>query len=116
MPPKESIESFAAHGASMVIYLSTGMLAELSGRLVAGGYRKTTPAAIVYKATWPDQQVHVCTVETLAETAAAYGITKTALILVGDAVTHNSYDRSLLYDPGFTTGYRMAQHIREEQP
>ena len=106
VPPKESIESFSAHGATMVIFLSTGMLEELSGRLVAGGYQKTTPAAIVYKASWKDEQKYVCTVETLAQTAKAHGITKTALIIVGDVVSQSSYSRSKLYDPTFTTGFR----------
>lgn len=108
VPEKESIESFAAHGASMVIFLSTGMLEELSRRLMAGGYGADTPAAIVYKATWPEEASYVCTVATLAETAKAHRVTKTALILVGDAVAHRTYDRSELYNPAFTTGYREA--------
>ena len=106
VPSKESIESFAAHGATMVIFLSTGMLEELSARLVAGGYEKTTPAAIVYKASWEDEQKYVCTVETLARTAQEHGITKTALIIVGDVVSQSSYSRSKLYDPTFTTEFR----------
>lgn len=65
VPEKESIESFAAHQASMAIYLSTGMLEELSRRLVAGGYTKDTPAALVYKASWPEEEAYLCTVETL---------------------------------------------------
>ena len=106
VPEKESIESFAAHGATMVVFLSTGMLAELSERLIAGGYRAETPAAIVYKATWPEEQTYVCTAETLAETAAKHKITKTALIIVGDVVEHNAYERSKLYHPEFTTEFR----------
>ena len=106
VPPKESIESFAAHGATMVIFLSTGMLEELSGRLIAGGYKKTTPAAIVYKASWEDEQKYVCTVETLAQIEQEHGITKTALIIVGDVVSQSSYSRSKLYDPTFTTEFR----------
>lgn len=108
VPEGESIESFAAHGASMVIFLSTGMLEELSSRLMAGGYAEDTPAAIVYKATWPDEKTCVCTVKTLAETAREAGITKTALILVGEAVTHRQYNRSDLYHPAFTTGFRKG--------
>lgn len=106
VPEKENIESFAAHGATMVIFLSTGMLPELSRRLVEGGYEKTTPAAIVYKASWEDEQKYVCTVETLASTAEEHGITKTALIIVGDVVSKSSYSRSKLYDPAFTTEFR----------
>ena len=108
VPSKESIESFAAHHATMVIFLSTGMLEELSERLVEGGYEKDTPAAIVYKATWPDQKEFVCTVDTLAKTAKENNITKTALIIVGDVVAHNHYDRSELYNPAFTTEFRKA--------
>ena len=106
VPAKENIESFASHGATMVIFLSTGMLEELSGRLIAGGYEKTTPAAIVYKASWEDEKKYVCTVETLAQTAKEHGITKTALIIVGDVVSQSSYSRSKLYDPTFTTEFR----------
>ena len=108
VPAKESIQSFAAHNATMVIFLSTGMLEELSRRLVEGGYREDTPAAIVYKATWPDEKKFICTVGTLAQTAKENKITKTALMLVGDAVNAASYDRSKLYDPGFTTEFREA--------
>ena len=97
------------HGASMAIFLSTGMLEELSSRLMAGGYAEDTPAAIVYKATWPDEKTCVCTVGTLAETAREAGITKTALILVGQAVAHRHYNRSELYHPAFTTGFREAK-------
>ena len=63
VPEKESIQSFAAHHATMVVFLSTGMLEELSRRLIEGGYTADTPAAIVYKATWEDQKTFVCTVE-----------------------------------------------------
>lgn len=108
VPEKESIESFAAHQATMVVFLSTGMLEELSERLIAGGYQPDTPAAIVYKATWEDEQAYVCTVATLAQTAREHQITKTALMIIGDAVAHNSYERSKLYDPGFTTEFRKG--------
>ena len=108
VPERESIESFAAHGATMVIFLSTGMTEKLSARLIAGGYAPDTPAAIVFKATWPEEEKYVCTVETLAETAAAHGITKTALIIVGGAVAQSGYERSKLYDPAFTTGFRSS--------
>lgn len=106
VPEKESIESFAAHQATMVLFLSTGMIESLSKKLIAGGYKPETPAAICYKATWPDEEKYVCTIETLAKTAKEHNITKTALIIVGDVVSHNSYERSKLYDPVFTTEFR----------
>ena len=109
VPEKESIESFAAHNASMAVYLSTGMLGELSERLIKGGYKNTTPAAIVYKATWPEEESYICTVGTLKETADAHGIKKTALVLVGDFISHGSYDKSRLYAPDFSTEYRKAK-------
>ena len=73
-----------------------------------GGYTRETPAAIVYKATWEDEQTFLCTVGTLCQTVREHGITKTALIIVGDAVSHHHYKRSKLYDPEFTTGYRKG--------
>lgn len=108
VPEKEKIASFAAHGASMVIFLSTGLLKELSRELIRGGYKETTPAAIVYKATWPDEKAVICQVGTLYETAKRENITKTALILVGEAVAQRGYQRSRLYDPGFTTEFRKG--------
>ena len=109
VPEKESIESFAAHQASMAIYLSTGMLKELSERLVAGGYRKETPAALVYKATWPEEEAYICTIETLYDTAKEHGIKKTALVLVGDVITHQNYKKSRLYAADFSTEFRQAK-------
>ncbi|MBQ8924163.1 MAG: precorrin-4 C(11)-methyltransferase [Lachnospiraceae bacterium] len=110
VPSKESIESFAAHQCSMAIYLSTGLLDKLSDKLIAGGYKKDTPAAIVYKATWDDEEKYICTVGTLCETAKAHNITKTAIILVGDAIAHRDYSKSRLYAEDFSTEYREAKH------
>lgn len=108
VPEKESIESFAAHQASMAIYLSAGMLETLSERLIAGGYTPDTPAAIVYKATWPEEKKIVCTVKTLPQRAKEEGITKTAIVLVGDVIAHQKYEKSKLYDAGFSTEFRKA--------
>ena len=115
MPEKESIASFAAHNATMVVFLSSSLLADLQRELIAGGYREDTPAAIVYKATWPEEKTFVCTVGTLAETARQNNITKTALMIIGDVVAHNGYDRSKLYDPDFTTEYRKAHVAYKDQ-
>ena len=107
VPEREQIESLAAHGATMVIFLSAGQLEKLSARLIEGGCAPETPAAIVYKATWPDEKVVRTTVGELAAAGAREGITKTALITVGGFLG-DSYDRSKLYDPAFTTGFREA--------
>ena len=107
VPEKESIREFAKHDCTMVIFLSTGLLEEVSEELMEGGYAADAPAAIVYKATWPEEKVVHCTVGTLAETARENNITKTALILVGGFLG-DKYERSKLYDPGFTTEFRQA--------
>lgn len=109
VPQRESIESFASHGASMAIYLSAGMLKELSERLIAGGYKSSTPAAIVYKATWPEEKTIVCTIESMSEKAAEENITKTALVIVGDVIEKCNYEKSRLYAADFSTEYRMAK-------
>ncbi|MDE7312944.1 MAG: precorrin-4 C(11)-methyltransferase [Eubacterium sp.] len=106
VPERESIERFAAHQASMAVYLSAGMIRELGRRLLAGGYPFDTPAAIVCRATWEEEQAYLCTVATLYETAEEHGITRMALILVGDAIAHQHYQRSRLYAPDFATGFR----------
>ena len=108
VPEREEIASFAAHHATMVIFLSTGMLKKLSERLIAGGYEPETPAAIVYKATWQDEKKVLCTVAELAKAAEDNQITKTALIIVGDVVSHSHYRRSDLYNPAFATEFRPA--------
>lgn len=107
VPEKEEISKLASHNATMAIFLSTGLLEPLRERLLVGGYRKDTPAAIVYKATWPEEKVFYGTVETLPQIAKENNITKTALILVGDFLG-DAYDRSKLYDPTFTHEFREA--------
>ena len=108
VPERESIRSFALHQATMVIFLSTGMIEDLQKELTAGGYPPDTPAAIVYKATWPDEKVCRCTVESLKETAESEGIMKTALIIVGRFL-EGEYRRSDLYNPAFTTEFRKGK-------
>ncbi len=107
VPGSEDLRSLAAHKATMVLYLSTGLLDKVEGDLIAGGYDADTPAAIVYKASWADEKVCRCTVGTLSQTAAANGITKTALVTVGKFL-EGSFSRSCLYDPSFSTEFREA--------
>ncbi len=109
VPERESVRSFAAHGATMVLFLSAGLLEKTQAELLLGGYREDTPAAIVYKASWPDEKTCLCTVGTLADCARENGISKIALIIVGDAVKQSGYARSKLYDPTFTTEFRVAK-------
>ena len=108
VPQKEDLRALAAHGATMVLFLSAGLAAQVSAELMAGGCAPATPAAIVYKASWADEKILRCTVGTLEETAAANGIAKTALLIVGDVLA-GDFARSRLYDPAFSTGYREAE-------
>ena len=107
VPEREALPALAAHGASMALFLSAGNLEGVQQALLEGAYHEDTPAAIVYKATWPDERVFRCTVGTLAQTAQSNGITKTALITVGGFLGKD-YARSKLYDPSFTTEFREA--------
>ena len=107
VPERESIRSLASHQATMVLFLSTSLTEVLQEELLAGGYPGTTPVAIVYKATWPDERIFRCTVDTLHKTVTENGLTKTSLIIVGNCMG-DEYMRSLLYHPGFTTEYREA--------
>ncbi len=107
VPERESIRSLAAHGATMVLFLSTSLTESLQRELLAGGYAGSTPVAIVYKATWPEERIFRCTVDTLHETVTRNGLTKTSLIIVGNCMGQE-YERSLLYHPEFTTEFREA--------
>lgn len=107
VPERESIRALARHQATMVLFLSTSLTKTLQEELLAGGYTQQTPAAIVYKATWPDERIFRCTVGTLHETATRNELKKTALIVVGGCLG-DEYMRSLLYHPGFTTEFREA--------
>ena len=108
VPEGEALRSLARSGASMALFLSAGMLDEVQTELLAGGINPDTPAALVYKATWPDERVVRCTVGTLAAAGAEAGIAKTALILIG-AFLDAPYEKSRLYDPSFTTGFREGK-------
>lgn len=107
VPEQEEIQTLAAHGSSMAIFLSSGMLPRLQTRLLDGAYTPQTPAAIVYKASWPEEKTIRCTLGTLSQSAAEQGINKTALVLVGDFLNGTS-ERSRLYDPAFTTAFRKG--------
>lgn len=107
VPEREGIASLAAHGATMVIFLSASMLEGLQAALLQGTYTEQTPAALVYKATWPEEKVVRCPLGELAKTGKEHGISKTALVLVGGFLG-TDYERSRLYAPDFSTEFRRA--------
>ena len=107
VPDKEKIRSLAQHQTTMCLFLSTGLLEGLQTELIAGGFSPDTPAAIVYKASWPEEKIVRCRLCEIAQKATENHITKTALIVVGYFLG-DKYERSKLYDPGFTTEFREA--------
>ena len=108
VPAGQDIASLAAHGAAMVIFLSAGMLDALQAELLRGAYAEETPAALVYKATWPEERLLRCRLGDLAAVGREAGVRRTALVLVGDFL-RQAGERSRLYDPAFSTGYREAE-------
>lgn len=108
VPEAESLAAMAGHGTSMVIFLSSGMLERVQEELLKGAYTAETPAALVYKATWPEEKTVRCTVGTLAQAGEEHGISKTALVLVGNFLD-SPYEKSKLYDAAFTTEYREGR-------
>ena len=107
VPERQSIASLAAHQATMVLFLSTKLTEKMQSELLEGGYPGNTPVAVVYKATWPEEKIFRCTVDTLHKTVSENGLTKTSLIIVGNCMG-DQYLRSMLYHPTFTTEYREA--------
>ncbi|MCW4044381.1 MAG: precorrin-4 C(11)-methyltransferase [Candidatus Bathyarchaeota archaeon] len=108
VPEAERIRELARHQATMVIFLGAQHIGEVIKELKEGGYPKDTPAAVVYKATWPEQKIVQGTLDNIVEKAQAAEITKTALIFVGNVLDPAAYDYSKLYDPSFTHGFRRG--------
>ena len=111
VPERESFRSLAPHHTTVVVFLSAGLLKEVEEELLAAGYEPDTPAAIVYKATWPEERIFRCTVSSLWKTAEEAGIKKTAMILIGGVLGEKEipgFERSRLYAPDFSTGFRKG--------
>lgn len=108
VPEKEKIELLAAHQASMVLFLSAGMLDELCRALIKGGYAPDAEAALVYKVSWPEQKILRAALADIARLAEAEGIRSTALLLVGGFLGRE-YEFSKLYDKSFSHAFRKAK-------
>ncbi len=110
VPESENIESLSSHRATMVIFLSVSMIAELVEKLSVGGYPPDTPVVVVERASWPEQRIVRGTVGDIARKVEAAGIKKTALVYVGEALRASVEDtgkESRLYDKDFRHGYRQ---------
>ena len=107
VPAKEKVATFASHNATMVLFLSTGLLEKLEGQLIEGGYKEDTPVAIVSRASWPDQRIFRGTIDTIADILHKAGVVRQAMIVVGK-VLDTDYELSKLYDSKFTTMFRKG--------
>lgn len=107
VPEQERLASLASHQATMMIFLSAGLIDQVVADLVAGGYPPSTPVAVVAKASWPEEQVVRGDLTTIGQQLQEAGITKTAIIAVGQVFGHEELQAvSKLYDAKFAHGYR----------
>ncbi|NDF27687.1 MAG: precorrin-4 C(11)-methyltransferase [Nitrosopumilaceae archaeon] len=109
VPKEEQISELAKHRSTMIFYLSVHLLSDIVKEAIRGGYLKTTPAAVVYRASWPDQKIIIGTLEDITKKVWAEKITRTAIVIIGDVVQPKSYEYSKLYDKTFSHGYRKAK-------
>ncbi len=109
VPAQEQIAELAKHKSTMIFYLSVHLLSDIVKETVRGGYPKSTPVAVVYKASWPDQKIITGTLEDIVKKVWTEKITRTAIVLIGDVIRPKSYEYSKLYDKAFSHGYRKAK-------
>jgi len=109
VPKKEKISELAKHKATMIFYLSIHLLSKIVKESIQGGYPKSTPAAVVYRASWNDQKVITGTLNDITKKVWNEKITRTAIIIIGDVIKPKTYEYSRLYDKTFSHGYRKAK-------
>lgn len=109
VPKREKISELAKHKATMAFYLSVHLLPDIVKEAIAGGYKKTTPVAVVYRASWPDQKIIIGTLDNISKKIKNEKITRTSIVVIGDVIKPKSYEYSKLYDKTFSHGYRKAK-------
>ncbi len=109
VPKREKISELAKHRATMIFYLSVQLIDNIVKDAVAGGYPKTTPVGVVYRASWSDQMIITGTLQTISKKIKDQKITRTAIIIIGDVIKPKSYEYSKLYDKSFSHGFRKAK-------
>lgn len=111
VPKRERISALAKHKATMIFYLSVHLISDIVKEAIKGGYKKSTPVAAIYRASWKDEKIITGTLVDIAKKIREEKITRTAIIIIGDIVNPKSYEYSRLYDKTFTHGFRKAQVI-----
>jgi len=109
VPKREKISELAKHKATLIFYLSVHLLSDIVKESLAGGYKKSTPVAVVYRATWKDQKIIKGTLGDITKKVRDNKITKTAIVIISDVIDPKSYEYSKLYDKKFSHGYRKSK-------
>jgi len=109
VPKREKIAELAKHKATMIFYLSVHLLSDILKQALEGGYKKSTPVAVVYRVSWEDQKIVTGTIGNILKKVWDEKITRTAIVIIGDVVKPTSYEFSRLYDKTFSHGYRKAK-------
>lgn len=111
VPKREKISELAKHKATLIFYLSIQLISKLVTEAIAGGYKKSTPVAVVYRASWPDQKIIKGTLGDIAKKIKEEKITRTAIVIISDVIDPETYEYSKLYDKEFSHGYRKAKKV-----
>ena len=109
VPKREKISELAKHKATLIFYLSVHLLSKLVKEAIEGGYKKSTPAAVVYRASWNDQKIIRGTLNDITQKVQEEKITRTAIVIISDVLDPESYEYSKLYDKNFSHGYRKVK-------
>jgi precorrin-4/cobalt-precorrin-4 C11-methyltransferase len=109
VPKREQISELAKHQATLIFYLSVHLLTKITKEAIEGGYKKTTPVAVVYRASRKDQKIILGTLTDITNKVKAEKITMTAIVIIGDVIKPKSYEYSKLYDKTFSHGFRKAK-------
>jgi len=112
VPKREKISELAKHKATLIFYLSIHLISKLVTEAIAGGYKKSTPVAVVYRVSWDDQKIIIGTLGDIINKVRAEKIVRTAIVIIGDVINPKSYEYSRLYDKTFSHGYRKALKTR----
>jgi precorrin-4/cobalt-precorrin-4 C11-methyltransferase len=109
VPKREKISELAKHKATLIFYLSVHLLSDIVKESLAGGYKKSTPAAVVYRASWKDQKIVKGTLGDIEKKIRDEKITRTAIVIISEVIDSKSYEYSKLYDKKFSHGYRKSK-------
>ena len=113
VPKREQISELAKHQSTLIFYLSVHLLTKITKEAIAGGYKKTTPVAVVYKASRKDQKIVLGTLADITKKVKAEKITMTAIVIIGDVIKPKTYEYSKLYDKTFSHGFRKAKSSKK---